>query len=326
MAFLTLIGARLNKTAQGLETQLLNWVPLPARIKNTLRFHLIVRLLPPMIVGLVLLTGYVVTTYYARIVQEERDSAEILAATGSRLAADQFAQLQDQLTSMHAVLSWRFTDDTLTIVPNETLAIDARDPASGDIFAVSMPIWRLGMHTITGENGLIDSVQQRAGGVQSVFVLIPQGLVRVATTVRDQNGDRALWTLFPNDHPLTKTILSGEAYFGRTFVVDQWYVAIYTPVRDSSDTVIGMVGTALSEAASVTRLGESLNHLDSSGNRDFILFDGKGTILLHPTVASGEAGLDLADANGRPYVQDLLNLKEGWLADVVLDLGSGPTP
>ncbi len=98
-----------------------------------------------------------------------------------------------------------------------------------------MPIWRLGMHTITGENGLIDSVQQRAGGVQSVFVLIPQGLVRVATTVRDQNGDRALWTLFPNDHPLTKTILSGEAYFGRTFVVDQWYVAIYTPVRDSSD-------------------------------------------------------------------------------------------
>ncbi len=326
MTSLKAIADRLQAFAQGLESRLLQWLPLPARVKNTLRVQLTLRLLPPMILGLGLLLVYVVGAYFTRIQQEESADSEMLAATGSRLAADQFEQLKNQLSSMHAVLSWRFADDELSILPAEPVAIEARDPATNEVFALTLPKWRLGAHTLTGENGLIDSVQQRAGGVQSIFVRMPEGLVRVATTVRGADGERVLWTLFPNDHPLSAAIFRGETYFGRTFVVDQWYVAIYTPLRDSSDQVIGMVGTALSEAQSVGRLGESLKLLDTTDQRRFILFDGKGTLLEHPTAKAGEIGLDLRDEAGLPYIQELVNLKHGWLKDVVLDLGNGPLP
>ena len=315
---------RLQTFVQGFESRLLQWLPLPTRMKNTLRVQLTLRLVPPMIIGLGLLLIYVVGAYYSRIQQEERAGSEMLAATGSRLAADQFAQLKDQLTSMHAVLSWRFEADTLDILADEPVAVDARIPATGETFPLTLPTWRLGINTITGDNGWIDSIQKRAGGVQSVFMRVPEGLVRIATTVRDRNGDRTLWTLFPNDHPLSKAILNGDTYFGRTYVVDQWYVATYTPLRGPSGEVIGMLGTALSESAGVQRLGESLKLLDSSGYRSFILFDGAGTILMHPAAKVGENGLDLTDAEGEPYLKELLSLKQGWLDNVVLDLGQGP--
>lgn len=326
MASLKAIVERLQVAAQRFESWLLRWLPLPAHIKNTLRVQLTLRLVPPMIIGLALLLTYVVGAYYTRIQQEERADSEMLVTTGNRLAADQFAQLKDQLSSMHAVLSWRFEADALEVHEDEPVVVEARVPATGETFSLTLPTWRLGISTITGDNGWIDSIQKRAGGVQSVFVRVPQGFVRIATTVRDRNGDRTLWTLFPNDHPLSKAILSGETYFGRTFVVDQWYVATYTPLRGLSGEIIGMIGTALSESTGVQRLGESLKLLDTSGYRAFILFDGTGLILMHPTAQVGENGLDLADANGEPYLKELLSLKEGWLDNVVLDLGQGPRP
>ena len=76
--------------------------------------------------------------------------------------------------------------------------------------------------------------------------------------------------MMPSDHEignlppkasLSQTILNGDSYFGRTFVVDQWYVAMYTPLRGPSGEIIGMLGTALSETAGVNRLGESLKLL-----------------------------------------------------------------
>ncbi len=307
-----------------LEVRLIRMIPLPKSVKYSLRFELTLRLLPPMLIGLVALTTYVVATYYGRIIAEQRDDTEVLAATGSHLAADQYGQLKDQLTSMHAVLAWRFSSQTLTVAADESRTIDVRGAAGADTTTLAIPVWRLGLETVTGENGLIDSVQQRVGGVQSIFVRVPQGFVRIATTVRDGDGNRMLWSLLPNDSPIATAVLAGDAYAGRSRIAGEWYVATYTPLRDDSNNVIGMIGTAVAETSTYARLSEALRLLDSSGTHAYFLFSGDGTLLWHPTADAGSDGLALQTSDGRAYVKELIDLHEGWLDDVPLDLGKGP--
>ncbi len=316
--------SRLQQRFWKLERSFFRRVPLPEHIKNSLRFELTMRLLPPMVIGLALLTGYVVAATYSRVLTERHRDTETLATTGSRLAEDQFTQLKEQLQSMHAVLAWRFAVEPLTVSPDEVHRVGVADPATGAMVVLDLPIWRLGDETLTGEHGFIDSVQKRVGGVQSVFVRVPQGLVRITTTVRGKDGERTLWTLVPNSSPVAVKILAGEAYSGRSLVVSEWYVATYTPIRDEKGAVIGMIGTAVSEAASTARLSEALGLLDSSGLHDFLLFDGQGTVLDHPTAAPGQDGRALRDEAGRAYVQELLDLKSGWVSGVRLETEAGP--
>ncbi len=316
--------AQFQRRLSQLERGFFRLMPVPDRIKSSLRFELTMRLLPPMIVGLVLLTGYVIAATYTRIVAERQSDTEILGTTGSRLADDQYSQLKDQLTPMHAVLAWRFAVEPLSISTDEVRAVDVVDPATGSTISIDLPVWRLGDEILTGEHGLIDSVQQRVGGVQSVFARIPQGLVRITTTVRGKDGERSLWTLLPNDNPVAAKVLAGETYVGRSFVVSSWYVGTYTPLRDGNGAVIGMIGTAVSEASSTVRLGESLSLLDGARTRAFMLFDGKGTLLAHPTAEAGQDARALTDDNGRAYIQEMLDLRSGWLRGIKLDGGQGP--
>jgi len=323
MTMITTATDRARQLFEGFETRLFRWLPFPAHMKRSLRFQLTLRLLPPMLLGLLVLIAYVVTTYYGRILEEERRDASTLAQTGASLATDQYKQLLEQLESMHAVTAWRFGVENLEISSDEPVTHQAIDPATGDAINVSLPLWRLEAQTLTGNESLIDDVQERVGGVQSVFVRVPEGLVRIATTVRDQYGGRALWTLLGNEHPVARAVLAGETYVGRSFVVDQWMLGKYTPLRDAAGEVMGMLGTAVSETTTVSRLVESLALLDGSGERQVILFDGTGRLLHHPTAAALADGLALQDDTGRAYIKELIALRSGRLDGLRLDLGQG---
>jgi signal transduction histidine kinase/DNA-binding response OmpR family regulator len=71
--------------------------------------------------------------------------------------------------------------------------------------------------------------------------------VRIATSVRKADGQRALGTLLSQEvaeHVLDR----GETWLGRAFVVDKWYISGYVPVRDAEDKRIGVLYIGFSEA------------------------------------------------------------------------------
>ena len=64
--------------------------------------------------------------------------------------------------------------------------------------------------------------------------------VRVATTLRTTAGERAVGTRA--SAAVARTVLQrGHSWYGRAFVVDDWYTAAYEPLRDHSGRVIGML-------------------------------------------------------------------------------------
>ena len=85
------------------------------------------------------------------------------------------------------------------------------------------------------------------GGKPVGTVTVFLGDTRVATNVRDREGNRALGTRVSDvvrDHVLARE----ERWQNRAWVVDAWYLSGYLPLRDPSGTTIGMLYVGLLEA------------------------------------------------------------------------------
>lgn len=132
-----------------------------------------------------------------------------------------------------------------TVVPGEeqgALAVVAMSPM-GDNVLVGVKVMKL-------RHGLVDSIVEKVGGTATLF----QHGVRVATTVKNEDGQRAMGTVI-SDKVRTATLENGTEYLGEAFVVNKEYLASYVPLRDIDDAVIGMLYVGVDKApyAAATR-------------------------------------------------------------------------
>lgn len=71
-------------------------------------------------------------------------------------------------------------------------------------------------------------------------VTIFQKDVRISTNVLKENGERAISTKVSSD--VAETVLKkGETYRGKAFVVDDWYLSAYTPIKGISGDIVGIL-------------------------------------------------------------------------------------
>jgi two-component system NtrC family sensor kinase len=68
--------------------------------------------------------------------------------------------------------------------------------------------------------------------------------VRVATNVLNADGTRAIGTRV-SEQVYQQVLVEGESWLGRAYVVNDWYITAYAPIRDFGQKVVGMlyVGT-----------------------------------------------------------------------------------
>jgi methyl-accepting chemotaxis protein len=89
---------------------------------------------------------------------------------------------------------------------------------------------------------VVDDVVRLVGGTATIFQRMNESgdMLRVATSVRNQEGQRAIGTYIPavnpdgNPNPVVAAVLRGETFRGRAFVVDDWYITAYQPIWDAS--------------------------------------------------------------------------------------------
>jgi len=77
-------------------------------------------------------------------------------------------------------------------------------------------------------------------------VTIFEGDVRISTNVRTAAGDRAIGSLASPE--VSDAVLKrGEIWRGRAFVVKEWYISEYAPIRNYAGEVIGMLSVGVLE-------------------------------------------------------------------------------
>jgi hypothetical protein len=162
--------------------------------------------------------------------------------------------------SMLALLLLVFTADFAVQFPARVFAGPAED-VQGAMQLLKSKAAMLGAPSVKGEEAvagktvpalyfgetkmnnnfvLVDEVQKEKGGTATIFVKSGDEFVRVATNVKKDDGSRAIGTVLDPKGKAIAAIAKGESYFGEADILGKPYTTGYEPIRNASNTVIGV--------------------------------------------------------------------------------------
>jgi methyl-accepting chemotaxis protein len=165
---------------------------------------------------------------------------------------------------------------------------------------------------------VVDRVRELAGAEATIFQRMNDrgDMLRVATTVPDGKGKRAIGTYVPaiepygQPNPVIAAVIRGETYVGRARVVDHWYIAGYEPVRGPDGSVAGMLFIGLrQDSLEGLRAGVTASRIGRSGSMYVLGASGnqRGRYLIPPPGhADGENAWEQRDARGGLQIQRLV--------------------
>jgi len=93
------------------------------------------------------------------------------------------------------------------------------------------------------DHGIVDRATSYVGGNGTLFVYdeASQQFVRKSTSVKKENGDRAVGTQLAADHPGQAMLRRGQAYKGPAMLFGRPFYTAYQPVFNSGGKVIGII-------------------------------------------------------------------------------------
>jgi two-component system NtrC family sensor kinase len=100
---------------------------------------------------------------------------------------------------------------------------------------------------LNGDDRVVDTItrivyDREAKGAATVFL----GDVRIATSVRDADGNRATGTLMSAE-VAADVLEKGKLWSDRAFVLNDWFISAYEPIRDPEDKVVGALYVGMPE-------------------------------------------------------------------------------
>jgi PAS domain S-box-containing protein len=207
----------------------------------------------------------------------------------------------------------------ITVVENELIRFAAANQFTGEIIFVSVPLWKIGNMALTGDTRFVDDVQNLVGGTCTIFQRIEGNrLLRTSTNVIGKDGKRGMGTFIPADSPVTQAILADRPYRGRAYVVDDWYIAAYEPLKGKDGSVIGALYVGVKEQSAYSFKGE-IKGIRVGDTGYVYIMDSKGNLKVHPA-REGANIIDSQDSSGFEYIRamikDVLALPEGQIGTI----------
>ena len=207
-----------------------------------------------------------------------------------------------------------FVNGRARLLRNAALRVPVENQVSHDKADATIPSLSVDGRTVNGDYTLVDRITGMIGGTVTIFQVMknPDGLLRVSTSVKKNDGTRATGTYIPSSSPVYRAVMTGETYRGTAFVVNDWYITAYKPIYEGTE-IIGAVYVGVKQSE-LDILKKSILSV-KIGTKGFAYVidnheDSRGKFVIHPT-RSGENFYDAKDASGRHYVREMLSDRNG---------------
>jgi methyl-accepting chemotaxis protein len=186
-----------------------------------------------------------------------------------------------------------------------------------------------GSTPLNGNFTIVDRYTQMSGGVATVFVRTGDEFIRVSTSLKKEDGQRAVGTLLQHAAPAYAKLLAGENFVGKARLFGRDFMTKYTPILDEQKHVIGalFVGADFSSGLAGLRKRIESMKIGDTGYAfaiDVAPGDKFGTLAVHPT-REGDNRLDSRDANGKEYFREMAEKKNGVIKYSLIDPELGQT-
>ncbi len=132
---------------------------------------------------------------------------------------------------------------------------------------------------INGDTRYVDKISSLTGARCTIFLKEGSRAKRIATSVVDASGKRAIGT-FLSDAVYDAVFNKKQQFIGRAWVVDGWYLSAYEPLRDKNGEVVGALFCGLPERSGLLRKDLMAIKVGQTGY--IFAVDSKGVLQLHP--------------------------------------------
>ena len=162
-----------------------------------------------------------------------------------------------------------------------------------------------------------DRFTELTGVYATVFVRRGDDFIRVTTSHKKENGERAVGTRLDHAHPGYRKVLDGQTYSGPASLFGGMYMTSYEPIKDAAGKVIGILYVGVGFDESLKALKEKIKSLKLGETGQFYALaarEGKdlGKLVIHRH-AEGQNILAAKDDTGREFVKEILAQKQGSL-------------
>lgn len=183
------------------------------------------------------------------------------------------------------------------------------------IGAVDTPVLSQGSKTLNQNFEIVDHFTKMTGAVATVFARKGDDFVRITTSLKKQDGSRAIGTLLGNKHPAYRNLINGESYLGRATLFGRAYSTKYVPVKGTDGGVIGILFVGFETSEALNFMKRQINAI-KIGKTGYIFAlnaeegEQRGTLVIHPT-DEGKNILDAKNADGRESVKEMIRTRQG---------------
>ncbi|CAB3775828.1 methyl-accepting chemotaxis protein [Pararobbsia alpina] len=182
-----------------------------------------------------------------------------------------------------------------------------------DINGVATPTIKAGDKPLNLDFSIPDQFLERSGAIATVFARSGDDFVRVTTSLKKQDGSRAIGTQLDRHGPAYAPILAGKTYTGIAALFGKQFITQYKPVSDASGRVIGALFVGVDLDPQIQSIEDSIRQLKIGDSGYYFVLDAsngpdRGKLVVHPA-----AGGRHADEANAPY-KAMLEAKDGQLA------------
>ncbi|THC46629.1 Cache 3/Cache 2 fusion domain-containing protein [Massilia sp. Mn16-1_5] len=163
-----------------------------------------------------------------------------------------------------------------------------------------------------------DRFSKETGGNATIFVADGEDFVRVTTSVKKENGERAVGTTLDHASPAYAALKDGKVYVGLAKLFGKQFITQYEPVRNSAGKVVGALYVGVDISKDIDALKQRIRSIKVGETGYFYVLNaapGKsyGDLLVHPK-REGDNILDSKASDGRAFVKEILEKKTGTIA------------
>ncbi|MHA4871144.1 methyl-accepting chemotaxis protein [Duganella sp. PWIR1] len=216
--------------------------------------------------------------------------------------------MMNEASSFARLFAAQFSNGQFTLDPATTVEIAGKPT----------PSLLYGGKTLNMDFSIPDKFTSDTGVVVTIFAANGEEFVRVTTSLKKENGERAVGTQLDHAHPSYPLLRAGNNYIGLATLFGKQFITQYDPIKDSSGKVIGVLFIGLDISKNMAMLKEKIKAI-KIGDTGYIYVvnaapgKNQGVELVHPT-KEGENVLELKSSDGRAFIKEMLEAKSGGLS------------
>ncbi len=182
---------------------------------------------------------------------------------------------------------------------------------------VELPVLKAGGEVLTANNKILSAFRDLTGNDAAVLISRDGKVYRASTLLKTPDGKSMVGTVIAEADPVSKAVLSGQAYAGLTIRGGKYFYSTVRPLKDAEGKVFGALSVRTALDGELQQVRDLFGKL-VSGKTGYVFIvrptDEKtvGEFVLHPKFLGKLVSDNEVPADSRKAIVDMLAKKSGF--------------